>query len=75
MRTKKQTMTEKEFIAAFERAGFNFNVWGYEGVLNQISSLYFRYAEETKSKVLKELYSKRANVLHDILEQRGAYNF
>lgn len=74
MKTKKQKMTEREFIAAFESAGFDFSVWGYEGILNQISSLYYRYAEEAKSKVMTDFYNKKANILHNILDKRGYYN-
>lgn len=74
MKTKKQKMTEKEFIAAFESAGFDFSVWGYEGILNQISSLYYRYAEETESKFMRDFYREKANKLHNILEERGYYN-
>lgn len=74
METKKQKMTEKEFIAAFENAGFDFSVWGYEGILNQISSLYYRYAEEAKSKLMRDFYGKKANKLHNLLEERGYYN-
>lgn len=74
MKTKKQKMTEKEFIAAFESAGFVFDIWGYEGILNQISSLYYIKAEETKSKVMRDFYIEKANILHNLLEERGYYN-
>lgn len=74
MKTKKQKMTKEEFIAAFESAGFVFSIWGYEGILNQISSLYYIKAEETKSKVMRNFYIEKANILHNLLEERGYYN-
>lgn len=74
MKTKKQKMTEKEFIAAFESAGFDFIICGYEGILNQISSLYHRYSKEAKSKFMRDFYSEKASKLHNLLEKRGYYN-
>ena len=77
--TKKITkkMTLKEFKEAFEKAGFNFSIWGYEGILNLISCLESRYAKEYEAKgkdMLDEMSRERAVILHQILNDRGYYN-
>ena len=72
MSTKKQ-MTQKEFKQALKDAGFQFENWGWEGILNMISCLYGRYAEEAKSSTMFDYYFDRQDKLFSILEERGFY--
>lgn len=70
-------MSCKEFKEAINKSGMDFNIWGFEGILNILSSYYYQTAEEYK-KEGKEFMAKcnlrRANILLSILEERGYYN-
>ena len=70
-------MTNKEFREAFEQAGYNWDVWGYEGILNMISVLEQKNSDEA---ILRGCLPsaraclERSNKLYDILDERGYYN-
>jgi len=70
-------MTAKEFKETLDKAGFDFNIYGYEGILNIVTCLSYDEANRQEVKnnnLLADYKRKQANVLHDILEARGYYN-
>lgn len=71
-------MTVKEFNEALEKADFNMNIYGYEGILNIIiCKLYAEVCEleaNNDDAEYTEYKRTQANVLHGILEARGYYN-
>ena len=74
--TKVKKLTNKEFKTFLTESGIDFDIWGYEGILNYvIRCLYHDYREETEKgfTVSAELDRERANKLFDILEKRGYY--
>lgn len=69
----KKKMTLKEFKQIFNDAGLDFNIWGYEGILNEIAIAQNAMAEETKHDVLKEMYQSRSEFIYNSLKERGHY--
>ena len=69
----KKKMTLKEFKQIFNDAGMNFDIWGYEGILNEIAIAQNAMAEETKNDVLKEMYQSRSEFIYNSLKERGHY--
>ena len=69
----KKKMTFKEFKQIFNDAGMDFDIWGYEGILNEISIAQNAMAEETEHDVLKEMYYNRSRFIHTKLKERGHY--
>lgn len=69
-------MKAKEFKEALNKAGFDMNIYGYEGILNMIASELYADAHvlEHNSIFLADLSRKQANILYNILEERGYYN-
>lgn len=45
----KKKMTFKEFKQIFNDAGMDFDIWGYEGILNEISIAQNAMAEENRT--------------------------
>ena len=74
---KAKKMTLKEFKEVFERAGYSFDVWGYEGILTLIEgyewSQYNNFKDDPKKQVLARATKKRIDSVHDDLEKIGYY--
>ncbi len=77
-------MYVKDFVEALDKVGFDFDVWGFEGILN-VLGIYSRYQVEryrkdAKSKndldyeILANWENARAEKIHTLLEERGYYN-
>lgn len=65
-------MTAKEFKEILRKADINFNIMGYEGILNIICVHYFDQANREEKKGLKhasELYRKQAMIINNELEK------
>lgn len=70
-------MNAKEFKEALNKAGFDMDIYGYEGILNMITSQLYNDANEMdarRNNVLANLSRKQANILYNILKERGYYN-
>lgn len=74
---KTKKMTLKQFKEVFEKAGFNFDVWGYEGILNLIESHewyeYHHFKDENKQS-LADMAHERIDIIHDELVKIGYYD-
>lgn len=74
---KNQKMTKKEFIEVFEAAGFSFEVWGWEGILNMIAG-YNDFLAQDAAKLgqnkIVEMELKKAKYIEEYLSKRGYYN-
>ena len=77
-----EKMIAKDFIEALNEAGYDFEIYGWEGILNLIC-LYSRYqVEKYKDKHeddggylgLAKLENDRASKLHAILDRRGYFS-
>ena len=81
-------MTAEEFIQILNESDIDFEIYGYEGILNMLSiySTYEADKYETHAMLetenenvrrgilgVKKLYDNRAYVLHDALAKRGYY--
>lgn len=66
-------MTSKEFKKVFNDAGFNFDIWGYEGILNLLVMAEGYLENETDSDVLKEMHKSRRMHIYNSLNERGYY--
>ena len=69
-------MTNKEFKEILTNAGIQFDIYGYEGILNMIATYKRQMAEkffEEGYESLSRNYEDCANYLHDELEKRGLY--
>ena len=69
----KKKMTLKEFKQIFNDAGMDFDIWGYEGILNEIAIAQNAMAEETEHDALKEMYYDRSRFINAKLKERGHY--
>ena len=70
-------MTTKEFKDAFEKSGYNFEIFGWEGILNMLSSYEDFMAKQEQERgydKLAQYAKKRADALFDILNERGYYD-
>ena len=73
---KVKKLTNKEFKSILTECGIDFDIWGYEGILNYVIRCLYNDAKQEIEKgfiASAELDRERANKLYDILEQRG-YN-
>ena len=69
-------MTAKDFRQAIEQAGFHWDIWGYEGMLNLISSGLKDMAERDSMRGSIHIAQHEMNqskILYDILDKRGYY--
>ena len=74
--SKVKKLTNKEFKAILNDCGINFEIWGYEGILNYVIRCLYNDAKQDIEKgftTLAESDRERANKLYDILEKRGYY--
>ena len=71
--TKKMTL--KEFKQFFNEV-YDFEIWGYEGILNMLACLESREEEEyiQRGSCLAKPAFERWKKIHDELEKRGYYN-
>lgn len=70
-------MTQKEFKEIFEKAGFTFDLWGWEGILNMISGYNQILAEEcfkNGANSAGQRQKKQSDIIFAELEARGYYN-
>lgn len=70
-------MTNKEFKEALDKAGYAFEVYGYEGILNMISLNSKRSAkelDEAHMNAAARSEREKADALFNILNERGYYN-
>lgn len=70
-------MTTKEFKQAFNECGYDFEIWGWDGILNMIAC-YASLEEERQLKrgcdSLAKHEGKRREKIHAYLESRGFYD-
>lgn len=69
-------MTKKEFLEIFEAAGFSFEVWGYEGILNMIagySSYLSKDAARRGSAKIAAHIKEQGDIIEAALTARGYY--
>lgn len=69
----KKKMTSKEFKKVFNDAGFDFDIWGYEGILNLLILAENYLEDETDSDVLKKMHERRRMHIYNSLRERGYY--
>lgn len=70
-----EKMTVEEFMKVLGKF-YNFEIWGWEGILNMIASLEYKNSKEFKNEgfdLLSDDSVRRANGIHDILKERGYY--
>ena len=70
-------MTAKEFEKVLTNCGIDFSIWGYEGIINIVStycSMEAKEYEKKNKKALVELYNDRAHKTYEYLESIGYYN-
>lgn len=74
---KYKKMTNKEFKEALTAAGFDFDIWGYDGILN-IMSIYCGYEAQklynNGSDNIARHSEERGENLYNLLKERGYYN-
>ncbi len=69
-------MSNKEFKEILTASGDDFEVYGYEGIINLLV-LYHRWESDRMkdiSPILSDYDNQIANKLHETLEERGYYN-
>ena len=75
----KKKMNAKEFWAMLEKAGYFKEIYGYEGVINEIAygnGLSAKQLEqEGKYPALAKDNREKADSLHDALYDLGYYNY
>ena len=75
--TKYKKMTLKEFKAAFEAVGFNFEIWGWDGILNLIACEE-QMASERSARVGCNACAQHelelSEMIEKLLRDRGYYN-
>ena len=69
-----EKMTFDEFKAALEAADYPFEIWGFEGILNELILVCRKACDDSADNTLRSWYTSRADILHDILEDRGYFN-
>ena len=70
-------MTSKEFKKVFEDAGFDFEVWGYEGILDLVAVAVRSQAIEAENRgavTVPKRCRERADYIENTLRERGYYN-
>ena len=70
-------MTQKEFKQAFNECGYNFDIWGWDGILNMIACYATREEEYQIARgceTLAQVEADRRKKIHDYLDKRGYYN-
>lgn len=70
---KKKKMTLKEFKQIFNDAGMDFDIWGYEGILNLLMIAEQHLEQETESDLLKKMHKDRGMYIYNSLKERGYY--
>lgn len=73
----KKRMTLKEFKQIFADAGFDMEIWGYEGILNMISGYTRHLADNAKALGCETAYDRQreqAQKIFDALYERGYYD-
>lgn len=69
-------MTRKEFLEALAKGHMDFEVFGYEGILNALIIADRKLADESEamgSKTLPAKYREYADTWESILKDRGFY--
>lgn len=69
----KKKMTLKEFKQIFNDAGMDFDIWGYEGILNLLMIAELHLEQETESDLLKKMHEDRGRYIYNSLKERGYY--
>ena len=67
------TMTFEEFKEVMDYAELDFDVLGFEGVLNIISMCYGFLEKEATRPYIKELYNEQHKKIFEELRKRGYY--
>lgn len=78
MANKTKKMTNKEFKEALTTCGFDFDIWGYDGILNLVIMSQRLQADKDQKNgypTLAKCEYERADALQDLLRARGFYNF
>lgn len=70
-------MTANEFKKVLTNSNIDFSVWGYEGILNIVSSYCSKMETEYRKKgenAMADLYKDKADKTYEYLESIGYYN-
>lgn len=73
---RKVTLTAKEFKQILTDAGIDFDIFGYEGILNLVSMCYDFKAEAHEKEgctVLQQMEEERAHKIYNALYKIGYY--
>ena len=74
---KVKKMTCKEFKQAFNECGYDFEIWGWDGILNMLACYATREEEYQLSignDVLAGVETERRHKIHDYLDARGYFD-
>lgn len=69
-------MTQKEFKEIFNQIA-DFDIYGWEGILGLIERACWENGKQARENGCISVYkheTERANIIHDILEERGYYD-
>lgn len=69
----KKKMTLKEFKEILGKAETDFEVFGYEGILNIISLCNKYMSEESERPYVKKMHQRISKTIYDELTERGYY--
>ena len=67
-------MTAKEFKEILTESGTDFDLYGFEGILNELSIYNEMMAKEYEGEAPELVYKKISNKIYKALEKRGYYN-
>ena len=67
-------MTAKEFKEILTESGVNFDLYGFEGILNELSIYNEMMAKEYEGKTPEIVYKKISYKIFKALEKRGYYS-
>ena len=76
-RLNMKKMTLKEFKEALSAGSTDFEVFGYEGILNLIQIAQTKLADDSEangSTILPDYYRRHRDALYNILKERGYYD-
>lgn len=67
-------MTAKEFKEILTESGVDFDLYGFEGILNELSIYNEMMSKKYEGKAPEIVYKKISNKIFKALEKRGYYS-
>lgn len=74
---EKKKMSFEEFVDILNKTENDFDIIGFEGILNAIECLHWKMADEAKDAgehILEEMYRRTARKMHEELEKHGYFD-